>query len=269
MLTRRKILNVILLFGFLGFLASLYLLKNHYAPAGSGTFCDLSSTFSCSLVNTSHFSTLFGVPVALLGALWFLWLIARAYKARQHDGTATVDLFLWNLLGLGFIIYFIIAEIILQAVCFLCTLVHILIFGAFLLSLRLYQLSEKVPFALSVREIKWWIIAGIIIFSLPFLIFNLGLEQQNNDELARCLAAKGVILYCSSRSPLCAKTRAMFGFSFQYLSEKDISELIPKTEQNKSAPVWVMKKDEIEQNEQKRQEGFLSLDELREFSGCG
>ena len=38
----------------------------HYA-----SFCDVNGTFNCSQVYLSRFGTALGVPVALLGAIWF------------------------------------------------------------------------------------------------------------------------------------------------------------------------------------------------------
>lgn len=272
-LTRKSVLNVILILAVLGFITSLYLLKNHYIPSESGSFCDLSSTVSCSIVNTSVFSELFGVPVALLGGLWFLWLILRCRQAQKSgSGTNVVDLFIWNILGLAFIVYFIVAEILLGAICLLCTLVHVLILGMFLLSLSLYQREEKVPLAQAAREIRGWIIAAVIIFSLPFILFNVLQQNQNHDSLAQCLTAKEVTLYCSSHSPLCAKTRSMLGSSSQFINEVECYsaknnlpvELCSQKKITKT-PTWVIERDGTEV---KRFEGFLSVLELGQFADC-
>ncbi len=271
-LTRKSVLNIILIFSVLGLIASLYLLKSHYDPSSGGSFCDLSSTVSCSIVNTSVFSELFGVPVALLGALWFLWLILRCRQAQLHDGPHVVDLFVWNIFGLAFIVYFIIAEISLGAICLLCTVVHVLIFAMFLLSLSLYQREEKVPLLQAAREMWGWIIAGIIIFSLPFVLFNVLQQDQNHDSLAQCLTAKEVTLYCSSHSALCAKTRSMFGSSFQFIR---VVECYPGEESSQvelcsaknvtKTPTWIMEQKGVEV---KRAEGFQSIEDLSQFAGC-
>ena len=271
-LTRKSVLKVMLILGVLGFATSLYLLWGHYFPSSSGSFCDLSSTISCSVVNTSVFSELFVVPVALLGVLWFLWLILRCRQAQLHDGTNVVDLFVWNILGLAFIVYFIIAEIALGAICLFCTVVHVFIFGMFLLSLSLYQREEKVPLLQAAREMRGWIFLGIIIFSLPFILFNALQEDQNHDALAQCLTAKEVTLYCSSHSALCAKTRSMFGSSFQFIKEvecypgeDDFRAELCSSKKIMTTPTWIM-----EQNgtEVMRAEGFQSIEELGLFADC-
>jgi len=272
-LTRKNTLNIMLIFGIFGLITSFYLLKNHYIPSGSGSFCDLSSTVSCSIVNTSVFSELFGVPVALLGALWFLWLLIRCRRAQKSGGgTNVVDLFVWNILGLAFIVYFIVAEILLGAICLLCTIVHVLILGMFLLSLSLYQREEKVPLAQAVREIRGWIIAAVIIFSLPFILFNVLQQNQNHDSLAQCLTAKEVTLYCSSHSPLCAKTRSMLGSSFQFIRVVDCysnvensSVELCSSKKIIKTPTWIMEKNGTEV---KRAEDFWSIEELGLFADC-
>ncbi len=271
--TRKKTLNIILICALLGLITSIYLLKNHYIPSSGGSFCDLSSRVSCSMVNTSVFSELFGVPVALLGALWFLWLIIRCRQAQKSGGGASVvDLFVWNILGLAFIVYFIVAEIFLGAICLLCTFVHMLISGIFLLSLSLYQKEEKVPFARAVREMRGWIITAVIIFSLPFILFNISGNNQNHDVLAQCLTTHDVTLYCSSHSPLCAKTRAMFGSSFQFIKEVECysgknGSLSEQCQLKKisTTPAWIIARNGTEV---KRFEGFLTINELSQFADC-
>ena len=79
-------------------------------------------------------------------------------------------------------------------------------------------------------------------------------------------------MYGSFRCGVCAKTRAMFGDSFQYINE---IECHPQGENSQTelclkkgiegTPTWILEPDEIEL---KRQLGFLSIEELKEFSGC-
>jgi asparagine N-glycosylation enzyme membrane subunit Stt3 len=50
------------LFSIVCFLLSLYLIKEHYSTEES-SFCDVGTYFSCSKVNKSSWSVLFGVPL--------------------------------------------------------------------------------------------------------------------------------------------------------------------------------------------------------------
>src|SRR5262249_25676683 len=42
------------------------------------SFCDVNATFNCSQVYLSRFGTAFGVPVALLGTIWFALTVVVA-----------------------------------------------------------------------------------------------------------------------------------------------------------------------------------------------
>lgn len=70
--------------GILGLADAVYLTINHYANLS--TFCYLASR--CDLVLTSSYATILGVPVALLGALYYaaviglsVWFILRPNDA--------------------------------------------------------------------------------------------------------------------------------------------------------------------------------------------
>ena len=147
---RGKVLyQIIIIFSLLGILVSLYLVQNHYAAPTAGALCDFGETLSCSLVNTSTFSVLLNVPVALLGALWFLfagWMAWKGVKkGRNNEGAIPLLLLGWSILGLLFVVYFIIAEIILQAVCPFCTVAHLLVVIILVLSIILFKTQARSP----------------------------------------------------------------------------------------------------------------------------
>ena len=91
--SKATILKIIILLSVIGIVTSLYLVKNHYADPTKGALCDISESVSCSLVNVSIYSELFNVPVALLGALWFLVIILLSWKAiKKEDALPTIML---------------------------------------------------------------------------------------------------------------------------------------------------------------------------------
>ncbi len=271
---KTKILKLIIILSILGIIVSLYLIKNHYAPPTKGALCDISESISCSLVNTSAFSELLNVPVALLGVLWFLVLIVFSWKALKKDGALLTIMLGWGILGILFVIYFIIAEIILKSICPFCTLVHTMVITIFILLWILYKAQETKPTKKAIlKALMPWIILIIIINIIPLVLFNIqSSEKENYDLLAQCITEKGVNMYGSFRCGVCAKTRAMFGDSFQYINE---IECHPQGENSQTelclkkgiegTPTWILEPDEIEL---KRQLGFLSIEELKEFSGC-
>ncbi|MBI2102625.1 hypothetical protein HYT55_02205 [Candidatus Woesearchaeota archaeon] len=270
---KKNLLIFTIFLSVIGFLTSLYLVKNHYAPVTSASFCDLSPSVSCSLVNTSTFSVFLNVPVAVFGTLWFVVLIALALYARKKDGSFTFALLAWNCIGIISVVYLVIAEIILQALCPFCTIVHAIIIITFIISLILYLGTPRVSWRKALRDLKAWIVVILILTLLPLLLFNLGIEEQKDySSFAQCLTEKGTVMYGSSRCAVCAKTRAMFGPAFQYIPE---IECYPGKENSQTelclekkiagTPTWVIEQDGVEL---KRHTGFLSIEELKEFSGC-
>lgn len=270
------IINLILILSIVGIVTSLYLMNNHFSESLDG-LCDINERVSCSIVNTSKYSEIFNVPVALFGALWFLVLFWMARSIKKEPETSNLML-LWCFLGLLFIIYMIIAEIILNALCPFCTIVHALIIIAFILSIKLAdtkdifkKLSINIPAIL--MKSKKWIVAIIILNLIPLILFNVWQgEKENYDKLAKCMTEKGVNMYGSFRCGVCAKTRSMFGESFQYVNEIECHPqgYNPQTElclekKLEGTPTWILEKDG---EEIKRNTGFMNIEELKEFSGC-
>ena len=73
-------------FAFLGILVSLYLTYLHYAPLfnlGQGITCNFGDNLNCDIVLTSDYSEIFGIPVALIGALSYLFIFIVAFSLRH------------------------------------------------------------------------------------------------------------------------------------------------------------------------------------------
>lgn len=271
---KKTILTIFMILSVIGFLTSLYLVKNHYDNPVEGAFCDVSEGVSCSLVNTSIYSELFGAPVALFGALWFVVLFLLSWKAMKKDGILITAILGWNIFGFLFVIYLIIAEIILQSICPFCTLVHIIVVATLVWSVFLYKKhGEKPSWKKFSQRLKGWFAIILIINIIPLIAFNLpASEKINYDPLTKCMTENGVTMYGSFRCGVCARTRKMFGSSFQYVKEIECHPQgeNPQTELCiekgiEGTPTWVLEQDG---EELKRYTGFLSIKELREFSGC-
>jgi uncharacterized membrane protein len=270
---RKKALNVIIGLCVVGFFTAIYMLYTHYAPPSEGSFCDFSSAVSCSVVNTSVFSELFSVPVSLFGGLWFIFLGLMSWKAKKNDGLIPV-IVLWNILGILFVVYLIVAEIILQAICPTCTLVHIITIITLTLSIMMYKQipAKHRKQANIIKVIKPWLVWIVIINLIPLVVLNVGGENEDHTDLAKCITAKEVNMYGSFRCGVCAKTRAMFGDSFEYINEIECHPQgqNPQTElciskDLQGTPTWIL---EPNGKEEKRYTGFLNIEELKEFSGC-
>ena len=55
-----------------GMFTMIYLVYLHYAPVPEGgSFCDIGEAFSCDVVNKSAYSEILGIPMAVLGVVYF------------------------------------------------------------------------------------------------------------------------------------------------------------------------------------------------------
>jgi len=135
-MSKRVLFFILLILGLLGLGVSIYLVQHHY-QADTG-FCDINAIISCSTVNRSSYSELYGIPVAYGGILWSLGLIALAFYNRKHRFPALLNL-VWNSLALVGVLYFIYAEVQLQALCLWCSVVHLVVVFSFMFSLYLYK----------------------------------------------------------------------------------------------------------------------------------
>lgn len=112
-----KLRSTAIAVAFLGVVVSGYALKQHYAPAGT-SFCNLSNTFSCDLVNQGPWSEIAGIPVALLGVFAYGFLAAIAI-GRPHGWERWF--FLTALGGLAFSLYLTYLEaFVIHAWCIVC-----------------------------------------------------------------------------------------------------------------------------------------------------
>jgi uncharacterized membrane protein/protein-disulfide isomerase len=103
------------------------------------SFCDVSSTISCTQVYLSRYSTYRGVPVAVFGGLWFAvaaLLSVSGMTARQTVRESVPGyLFVLSTLALAVILYLAYASFfILKAYCLLCLITYAAVIGLFVIS---------------------------------------------------------------------------------------------------------------------------------------
>ncbi len=121
------------LFALAGLGVSVYLTIAHYTQLPLAA-CPENATINCEKVTTSPESVVFGVPVALLGLLFFAamvplclpfaWRCAHRLVAPARLAAVVV--------GIGFVCYLLYAELFdIRSICLYCTSVHVLTFALF------------------------------------------------------------------------------------------------------------------------------------------
>ena len=116
--TRRILLSIALLASG-GVLVSSVSLYHHYGTSAT-SYCDIGENFNCDIVNRSTYSTIAGIPVALIGIIGYFATLMLATVYRSRAGVSAV-LALVSLAGLGFALYLTYIEgFVLAAWCILC-----------------------------------------------------------------------------------------------------------------------------------------------------
>jgi uncharacterized membrane protein len=116
-----------------GLAVSAYLTIEHYSSSTT-LACPETGVVNCVKVTTSSYSTLAGVPVALLGLLFFAamsvlcapvaWRVANPWVSRARLAGAVA--------GVAMVVYLVWAELFrIDAICLWCTVVHVLAVALF------------------------------------------------------------------------------------------------------------------------------------------
>jgi uncharacterized membrane protein len=121
-----QLTTLVLSLGGLG--VSLYLTIAHYATATT-LACPDTGVINCEKVTTSPQSVIFGIPVALLGLIFYLFMTGvNSPWAWQANWPAVRWIRLGSLIaGVVFVLYLIYTELLtLDAICLWCTSVHVI-----------------------------------------------------------------------------------------------------------------------------------------------
>src|SRR5215469_6803695 len=103
-----------------------YLTVTHYSDPAS-LACPDTGVVNCTLVTTSSWSVVLGVPVAVLGLAWSLAMVGLTLPWSWRSGSAGLDRARTVLAGIGAVtvVYLVYVELFLiGAICLWCTAVH-------------------------------------------------------------------------------------------------------------------------------------------------
>lgn len=133
-----------LLLAIAGLLLSAYLTVEHYTSAVV-LVCPETGIVNCAKVTSSPQSELVGVPVALLGLLYFAALVPLMLSAAWRRDSLTRVRLVAVAAGLPVVAYLIHAETVLQAICLYCTAVHVVSLALFCTVTLAVALREPSP----------------------------------------------------------------------------------------------------------------------------
>jgi len=141
-LHRPGIFWVIALLALAGMAVSSVSLHHHYGTSAT-SYCDFGANFNCDIVNRSTYSTVLGIPDALIGILGYGTLLALATLYRRKAETPVL-LLIASVAGLGFALYLTYIEaFVLATWCILCLSSLTLIFTITVLSAFLVAKSRR------------------------------------------------------------------------------------------------------------------------------
>jgi len=120
MTSRAKIIfTLIAICAAAGIALSSLSLDHHYGSSTT-SYCDLGENFNCDIVNRSTYSTVFGIPDALIGIVGYAGLLALATLYRTRTQTP-IFLLIASFAGLSFALYLTYIEaFVLATWCILC-----------------------------------------------------------------------------------------------------------------------------------------------------
>jgi len=104
----------------LGLASSVYLFMQKLDTSDAPSLCNINATFNCDLVNSSAYSEIYGIPVTLFGAAFYLGLLLTAIgKAEKQPRFHQVNS-LFAIINVAYCAYLAWASTQLGAFCPLC-----------------------------------------------------------------------------------------------------------------------------------------------------
>jgi uncharacterized membrane protein len=117
--TTPRVFQLIAALALAGVVVSSVSLHHHYGTSQTN-YCDFGATFNCDIVNRSVYSTVFGIPDALIGILGYSLLFGLATFYRTKMETPLM-LLIASAGGLSFALYLTyIEKFVLATWCILC-----------------------------------------------------------------------------------------------------------------------------------------------------
>jgi vitamin-K-epoxide reductase (warfarin-sensitive) len=101
--SNKRLFRTVAILAIFGVAVSAVSLRHHYATSKT-QYCDLGETFNCDIVNRSQYSSILGIPVALIGMLGYAAIAGMATIYGERRDTPAI-LFAAATAGLAFALY--------------------------------------------------------------------------------------------------------------------------------------------------------------------
>ena len=229
-------------FALLGLGASTYSTWVHYRILNDPTYvesvCDVSATVSCTAAYSSRFGSVGGVPVAIFGLLFFVFvlgLIAWSVKSAVTRENLAGYVFASSTLGLAAVLYLAYASyFILGVLCLMCLTTYVAVIGLFITS----GASTRYPMTkLPSRAVKdpGALTAGVL-FAVAMLAAFVAFPEQ------RVTAAAGEQASPTTTAPQPAALPAVNASQMQQLEQYLAAQpRVPVMVPSDGAPVVIVK----------------------------
>jgi uncharacterized membrane protein len=99
----QRLLSLIAILAVAGITVSSISLQHHYAKSKT-EYCDIGVALNCDIVNRSEYSSILGIPVALIGMLGYGAVLGLATVYRERRETPAL-IFTGAVAGLAFALY--------------------------------------------------------------------------------------------------------------------------------------------------------------------
>ena len=143
--------RLLIAFSLLGLAASAVASWVHYRLIKNpdySSFCDVNATVSCKEAYLSPYGSIGGVPVAVLGLLFFALVLMLAWVARGRTKpeAAAGSILILSTVALGMVVYLAVASFfVLGQVCPLCLVTYVAVVGIFATSVRARPPMSALP----------------------------------------------------------------------------------------------------------------------------
>jgi len=135
------LIPLILVVSIIGFSDALYLTAKHF----SGEAPECSILQGCEVVTTSSYSEIYGIPVALLGVVYYLFIFLFTLWYKDSENELYLQFFPWiSVLGLLASLWFVYLQMfVIRAICQYCMLSAITSTLIFILGMTIFGKTRK------------------------------------------------------------------------------------------------------------------------------